>query len=65
MISSKPRFAPGTDELESRIAHQALLLHASPTPLERHSAWEELKRLHALRSPEQITEMEIEQGLAR
>ena len=51
-------------DLESRIDHQVLLLRTGNTPAERRSAWSELQRLHALRSPERIREMEEERGLA-
>ena len=50
-------------DLEQRIDYQALLLHTAATPDERRSAWDELKRLHALRTPERIEEMERERGI--
>lgn len=50
-------------DLEQRIDYQALLLHTAATPDERRSAWEELKRLHALRTPERVAEMERERGI--
>lgn len=53
------------DDLESRIDLQALLLHTAPTPDERRAAWDELTRLHAMRSPQRIAEMEGEAGLRR
>lgn len=53
------------DDLEARIDQQALLLHTAPTPDERRAAWFELTRLHALRSPQRIAEMEGEAGLSR
>lgn len=49
--------------LEERIDHQALLLHTAPTPEERRAAWEELKRLHAMRTPRRVRQMEDEAGL--
>jgi hypothetical protein len=51
------------DDLERRIDHQALLLHTAPTPAERRAAWAELRRLHAMRSPERIDAMERERAL--
>lgn len=51
--------------LEGRIYHQAFLLHTAKTPHERRIAWNELRRLHAMRSPEQIASMEERRGLAR
>lgn len=51
------------DDLERQIDYQALLLHTAPTPNERRTAWEELRRLHALRSPERVEQMEREAGL--
>jgi len=51
------------DDLEQRIDYQALLLHTAATPDERRSAWEELKRLHAQRTPERVEEMERERGI--
>lgn len=50
-------------DLEQRIDYQALLLHTAATPDERRSAWEELKRLHALRTPDRVEEMEREIGV--
>jgi hypothetical protein len=50
-------------DLEARIYQQALLLHTAPTPDERRAAWYELTRLHAMRSPQRIAEMESEAGL--
>lgn len=51
-------------DLESQIDWQAHLLHTSKTPDERKSAWTQLKRLHAMRTPERVAEMEREAGLA-
>lgn len=57
--------APNVDaDLESQIDRQALLLHTVDTPGERRMAWDELRRLHSLRSPQRIEEMEDERGLA-
>lgn len=49
--------------LEQRIDYQALLLHTAETPEQRRAAWAELTRLHAMRSPEQVEQMERERGL--
>lgn len=45
-------------ELERLIDFQAGLLATALTPAEQTSAWDELKRLHAMRSPEQVEQME-------
>lgn len=50
-------------ELEQRIDHQAWLIANVSTEAEKTSAWHELKRLHAQRSPERIEAMEKERGL--
>lgn len=50
-------------DLERAIDFQAGLLATALTPAEQTSAWDELKRLHALRSPEQVERMERERGL--
>lgn len=52
-------------DLERRIDLQALLLHTVKTPAERATAWSELKRLHALRSDDRISEMERDAGLRK
>lgn len=52
-------------DLEYRIDQQALLLATVKTQEERAAAWGELQRLHKLRSPERVAEMEREQGLCR
>jgi hypothetical protein len=52
-------------ELEYRINHQILLLRTALTPAERRAAWDELKRLHGLRTPDRVREMEEDAGLAR
>lgn len=51
------------DELENRIDYQAMLLHTAATQDERRAAWGELTRLHAMRSPARIEQMESEAGL--
>jgi len=61
---STPEFSSSSD-LERRIDHQAMLLHTVLTPDERRTAWAELTRLHAMRSPERVAAMEAERGLAR
>jgi hypothetical protein len=56
--------AKGFDgELERRIDFEAGLLAIAQTPAEQTSAWEELKRLVAQRSPARIEQMERERGL--
>lgn len=50
-------------ELERRIHFQAGLIATALTPAEKMSAWDELKRLHAQRSPRRIEQMERERGL--
>ena len=50
-------------ELERRIDFEAGLLAIAQTPAEQTSAWEELKRLVTLRSPERVEQMERERGL--
>jgi hypothetical protein len=50
-------------ELEQRIDHQAWLIANVSTEAEQTSAWHELKRLHAQRSPERVAEMEREMGI--
>lgn len=52
-----------SEDLESRIDLQALLLHTAPTPDERRAAWEVLKHLHAQRTPQRIAEMEEAAGI--
>lgn len=65
-MSATHQSPPAADEgLERRIDYQALLLHSAPTPAERRTAWSELKRLVAQRSPERIARMEREQGLRK
>lgn len=51
------------EDLESRIDHQASLLREDRSPDENRATWLELTRLHALRSPRRIQEMESEAGL--
>lgn len=50
-------------DLERRIDHQAWLIANVATDAEKTSAWHELKRLHAQRSPERVAQMEREAGL--
>lgn len=61
MINPEPQAVDA--ELERRIDFEAGLLAIAQTPAEQTSAWEELKRLVAQRSPERIEQMEREQGL--
>lgn len=50
-------------DLESQIDWQAHLLHTAKTPDERRVAWDRLKQLHAMRTPEKIEELERGRGL--
>lgn len=50
-------------DLERQIAFQAGLIATALTPAEQMSAWHELKRLHAQRSPEMVAAMEAEMRL--
>lgn len=50
-------------ELERQIDFQQGLLVTAITPAEHTAAWEEMKRLIAQRSPEQVEQMERERGL--
>ena len=60
-----PKTLPSDLDLENRIDAAALLLHTAPTPDERRAAWETLKHLVALRTPQRVAQMEAERGLAR
>lgn len=60
-----PEASPADQDLERQIDHQALLLHSGKTRGERQAAWGELRRLHALRSPGRVAEMELDQGLRK
>jgi hypothetical protein len=51
------------DDLEQRIAFQAGLLATAQNRDEQLEAQAELYRLHALRSPERVEQMEREQGI--
>jgi len=51
------------DGLEIAIDQAALKLHTAQTRAARVSAWDELKRLQAQRSAQQIEKMELAQGL--
>lgn len=53
------------DDLEARIDTQVSLLREDRSPDENRATWLELTRLHSLRSPRRIAEMEREVGLAR
>ena len=50
-------------DLEARIEHQVSLLREDRSPDENRATWLELTRLHALRSPRRIADMEQEAGL--
>ena len=52
------------DSLENRIAYQASLLREDRSPDENRAAWLELTRLHALRSPGRVRQMEEAAGIA-
>jgi hypothetical protein len=45
-------------DLESQIDWNAHQLHTAPTPEERAAAWERLKKLHQMRTPEKVDELE-------
>lgn len=50
-------------DLESQIDWNAHQLHTAATPDERAAAWDRLKKLHAMRTPEKIEELERARGL--
>lgn len=50
-------------ELEQRIEHQAALLREDRSLDENRATWLELTRLHAMRSPERVEQMEREMGI--
>lgn len=52
-------------ELERKIEVAVLRCSTATNPNDRRRWWNELKRLHALRSPEQIERMERKRGLHR
>jgi hypothetical protein len=62
MINPEPQLADA--ELERLIDFQHGLMVTSLTPAEQTSAWEEMKRLIAMRSPERVEQMERDAGLA-
>lgn len=51
------------DDLESRIELQASLLREDRSPGENKATWLELTRLHRMRSPEKVAQMEREKNL--
>lgn len=53
------------DALEECIELEALRLQTSPNKSDRRDAWENLQRLHKLRSARKVAAMEKEQGLAK
>jgi hypothetical protein len=61
MINPEPQDSDA--ELERQIDHQAWLISNVSTEDEKTSAWHELKRLHSMRSPERVAQMEREAGL--
>jgi hypothetical protein len=50
-------------ELERQIDFQHGLIATALTAAEQTAAWEEMKRLIGLRSPERVAQMERERGL--
>ena len=59
-----PEAMPADAELEWRIQQQAeRLTDSALTPDEQLMSWFEFTRLHAMRSPERVAEMEMERGL--
>ena len=50
-------------QLEQRIDFQAGLIAMALTRKEQMAAEDELRRLHAMRSPDRVEQMEREQGL--
>jgi hypothetical protein len=50
-------------DIECQIDWQAHRLHTAKTLEERREAWNRLKKLHELRSPERIRQMEEARGL--
>lgn len=64
MSAPNPEALTPDRDLEFLIDEQALRLHTVDTPNERRMAWDELRRLHTMRSPERIRDMEEERGLA-
>lgn len=51
------------ENLEAQIDRQASLLREDRSPDENRATWLELTKLHAMRSPGRIQEMEREAGL--
>lgn len=50
-------------DLEEQIDRSVHELHTAQTKEAQHIAWERLKKLHAMRTPERVEEMERERGL--
>jgi hypothetical protein len=50
-------------DIECQIDWQSRRLHTAKTVEERREAWERLKKLHKLRSPERVRQMEEARGL--
>ena len=61
-MAANPQFHVDID-LEDQIDRAAHDLHHLPTPGERRAAWERLKTLIEMRSPERVAEMERMRGL--
>jgi hypothetical protein len=51
-------------ELEERLKYQEWLMVNALTEDEKTTAWIEMKRLHGMRSPERVEQMERDAGLA-
>lgn len=52
------------DQIELEIAMQTVRCQTAPTREEQQAAFDEVRRLVAMRSPERIKRMERERGLA-
>ena len=63
MSAIQPTEVEKAADLERQIDQQALILHTAEKREDRVAAMNELARLHALRSPEVVEEMEYERGL--
>jgi hypothetical protein len=50
-------------DVESQIDWNAYLMHSAPTVEERRAAEDRLRKLHAMRTPEKVRELEKARGL--
>lgn len=50
-------------DLETQIEQQCERLRSAQTPSEKRAAWDRFKHLHAMRTPERVSQMERERGL--